>query len=168
MATILIGLFIDGFIAFTLGVECGATIGWTFAAVVGAVVTLIVLLPVEGFDNKECDSEYELIPLRRNKLVEKKYYIQILNNKATFAFDNSDEYELDGVAYQEETVKGKIILYESDEYVVPVLKVFKKRPTREIWTLAPFSTKTEYVFFVPMGSVLTKNGEETPKTNNVV
>lgn len=133
---------------------------WIVSVAIVAICGLLSLLPLEGFKDKVCEYEIELLPL---KCSEGKQYVYVIGKKATFAYDNSEQYGLDGIAYQEKSVKGKIIIYESNTCKQPVLKVFKTEPVRDI-SFAPFSTKYEYVFYIPDAKTL----GESKKQNIIV
>ena len=129
----------------------------TAAIIVGIVSTLVVILPVEGFEKAECIKEVELIPMKRGKREEGNYYVEIVDirkkKKAIYAYDIRDEYDLNATAYEEASVQGDIKIYESKDCEEPVLKVFKIKPKRLFFTIAPFSTKKQYVINVPEGTV---------------
>ncbi len=126
---------------------------WIAGVVVSAICLLLLLLPIEGFEETEKD-DIELIRLKRGKN-DHTYYIEIIGkNKVIFAYDNSDMYDLNGGAYEEDFRKGKIKVYESSECEEPILRSYTTRPSREFFTFAPFSTKREYVFYVPEGTVI--------------
>lgn len=117
------------------------------------VAVILVLLPIEGFDSKQEEDCKKLIKLRGVANTSSPIYLELKNNKATYAFDNRRQYELNNVAYEEVTVRGKIKVYEAPDCEQPIMKVFKTRPNTGDWTFAPFSTKTEYVFQVPPKTV---------------
>lgn len=144
-----------------------ATFSWKIGLGIGILFVLISLLPLEGYDHPECKKTVELIPLRRKEKRE-KYYVQMFDKKAIYAFDNSDKYDLDGGAYEEKVQRGKIKVYESSKCETPVLKVMVTTPKVGIFALAPFSTKKEYIFYVPEGTVLNKQDKIQLRTSNVV
>jgi len=137
---------------------------WIAGVVASVICLLTLLLPVEGFHERECD-ELELMKLKRGTK-DHTYYIELVGkNKVVFAYDNSDMYDLNGGAYEEDFRKGKIKVYESRECDEPVLKSYISRPVREVVTFAPFSTKREYVFYVPEGTVIKSKNESSSQIN---
>lgn len=132
---------------------------WVAGTVLSVIYILCILLPIEGFQERENTEEIELLKLKRG-LKEHTYYIEIVGkNKVVFAYDNSDMYDLDGIAYEEGFRKGNIKIYETEPCEEPVLKTFVTEPTRCVFTFAPFSTKREYVFYVPEGTVIKFKGK---------
>ena len=138
MCTLIIGTL---FAAMLFGIH------WIAGTVLSGILLLIIVLPVEGFHETEKE-DIELMRLKRGKKGQ-TYYLEITGkNKVVFAYDNSDKYDLDGGAYEEDFRKGKVKVYESNECEEPVLRTFITRPVRDMFTIAPFSTKKEYVFYV--------------------
>ena len=127
----------------------------------GIIVCLILLfLPIEGWQERQCISEQQLIALKIEEQVEadKVYYVkENQNGTYDYAIDASGNYELNGVAYEAKNVDAPIIggleIYESKDYTVPILKTYKTKPNRGTFTFAPFSTKTHYVFYIPEGTI---------------
>lgn len=127
---------------------------WIAGAVLSIIYILCLMLPIEGYKERE---EIEQIELLKLKMGSKKsdFYLEFVEeNKVVFAYDNSEMYELDGIAYEEGFKKGNIKIYESEFCEEPLLKTFVTEPERGIFTFAPFSTKREYVFYVPEGTVI--------------
>lgn len=139
---------------------------WAAGVVCAVLIVLALFLPTEGFKESELVQETDLIKLKRSNFGNNCYYVQRKNKKATYAFDNRDKYDLEGVAYEEASVKGKIKIYESQDCKRPVIKAYVIEPNREFITFAPFSTRVEYVFYVPEGSVIEQNkkGSKQPTT----
>lgn len=141
---------------------------WIAGVVLSAIYLLCILLPIEGFEEREETDEIELLKLKRGAK-RQAYYIEMVDkNKVVFAYDNSEMYDLDGVAYEEGFRKGNIKIYETEFCEEPILKTFVTEPSRNLFTFAPFSTKTEYVFYVPEGTVLKHSKETTGQNNDVV
>lgn len=141
------------------------TVGWVFLAmafachwIAGAVLSVIyllcIMLPIEGFEEREETEEVELLKLKRGDKRHTYYLEMVGKNKVVFAYDNSEMYDLDDIAYEEGFRKGNIKIYETDNCKEPILKTFVTEPQRVIFTFAPFSTKREYVFYVPEGTVI--------------
>ena len=135
---------------------------WEFILVSFSIVVLISL-PLQGFNEKMLSYEVELIPLKQSS--ENKCYItQYASETDTlyykYAYDNSKEYEIDGILYQEENVRcisSKV--YESKDCSKPILKVFVREPKTGLFTLNLFSYKEyEYIFYVPEGTVIKNIG----------
>lgn len=126
---------------------------WIAGAVLSVIYILCILLPIEGYHSPYEAEQIELLKLKRGSKKQTYYIEQVDSNHVVFAYDNSEEYELDGVAYEEGFKKGNIKIYESEECYEPILKTFVIEPSTELFTFAPFSTKKQYVFYVPEGTV---------------
>lgn len=141
---------------------------WIAGVVLSIIYLLCILLPIEGFEEREETEEIELLKLKRGDKKTVCYLEVVDKNKVIFAYDNSDMYDLDGIAYEEGFKKGNIKIYETEFCEEPILKTFVTEPSRDVFTFAPFSTKTEYVFYVPEGTVLKKIKESINQKNDVV
>ena len=130
---------------FLLFISCIVLPGY-WKAVVIAIEIMMLLLPVDGFKEQECIAEYRLVKLRRKT---ENTYVEIAENVAVFAIDESSRYNLNGDAYEEKKVYKNFKVYESEKCKVPIVKIFKQVPIRGCLSLTPFFTKTEYVFYVP-------------------
>ena len=106
----------------------------------------VLLLPVDGFIGPECIAEYRVLKLRRKN---EDIYVETTENVVVFAIDESSRYDLGGDAYAEKKVYKNFKVYESEKCKVPIVKVFKRVPLRGCFSLTPFFTKIEYVFYVP-------------------
>ena len=125
-----------------------------FGAIVSAIWLLIVLLPVEGFHETETDT-LEIMKLKMSTK-ERTYYLwRLKNNKILFVYDNSEEYGLGDGAYQKDSVYGSsdVKIYESEECVTPILKIFKTKSKISWYSLAGMWDETEYVFYIPVGAI---------------
>lgn len=146
MVTIIIG-------AIGVGLFYGL-IGSTALYIGIPLILLIILCPVEGYNNRVCETTV-LLKLKNTykSEKEKEYYLVYRSGRVTYAFDNSREYDLGGDAYELMAVRGKIKIYESKSCETAIMKKYTTRPTRDLFTFAPFSTKVQYVFYVPDGTV---------------
>ena len=155
-------------IGFVLLIVAGLIVGWGGVVAVIAVTTAIILLPVEGFEERECTNEVPLIRLKRSTSKEKVYYLEKHRGKVIFAFDNCDAYDINFEAYEEDTIRGNIKIYESEQCKSPVVRVFKSEPVHtQIWTFAPFQ-RIEYVFLIPKGTLLYKKDKDKEQETIVV
>lgn len=140
---------------------------WILGAVGIIVVLLLLLLPVEGFEEKQqVDDDIDLLRLKRGSKQD-TYYVEIKHGKVIYAYDNSEAYNLSGAAYEEAYRKGDIKVYQSEQCEFPILRDFVTKPSRWVFTFAPFSTKVEHVFYVPEGTVL-REGEMQKITIDLV
>ena len=129
---------------------------WQVGLSIFGLCIIIALFPVEGFESPKCVEYTSLIRLKLANTTEKKYFVVVKGNKFFYAYDNRRLYELEGQAYEETYIKGKgkIKIYESGDCEEPCLKKFEIKPcTDGGFAWAPFSKKTEYVFYVPEGTV---------------
>ena len=117
---------------------------------------ILTMFPIEGYEHFE--HEIDLIPLKEGikidgkKIGSEKYVITDNSYNAIFAYDNRRKYNFDALSYEEARIKGNIKIYKSEECEKPILKVIRDKPNRTMVCLAPFSTKTEYVFLLPTDS----------------
>ena len=122
------------------------------------IAILCLLLPIEGYDPRTCELT-ELLSLKTDD--EKEYYVEYNKNKVKYAFDNSGEYNLAGDAYEEAYVKGNIKIYDSKSCTNAILKKYTTKPTRGVFTFAPFTkTKIEYIFYIPANTVKYEDKEK--------
>ena len=149
-------------------IACTAKDNWkiTLAFTGSVILIILILFPIEGYSKPQCVSEQPLVALRLEDESEKTYYIiEGQYGKCTYALDKSDEYGLEGEAYKQEEksepLVGSLEIYESKDCTQPILKTYKTRPYRGTFAIAPFSTKTKYVFYVPEGTVRYYVSEET-------
>lgn len=145
--------------------------GWKIGVLAVVIGLAAILLPIEGFHKQELVKIESLIKLKRSTTGDTGdncYYVQKLGKKVIYAFDDRRRYELEGVAYEEKIVRGKIKIYESPDCTQPVLKVYKAEPKTELFTFAPFSTKTEYIFNVPEGTFLEDKTNKCDLPDNIV
>ena len=135
--------------------------GWIGLIIVAILTGILLLLPLEGYDEPEEIEEIKLLKLKKYSDCGKCCYVQKIKNEAKFAFDNSETYDISFVAYEEKRVFGRIKVYESEKCQEPVLRIFKSIPNRVAFTFAPFP-KREYVFLLPEGTleILNEKGEQ--------
>ncbi len=124
----------------------------------GCVVSIVIiicgiLVPMAGYTEPMVET-IELMPLRLEQATDKVYYIKEKDNYYYYAYDNSEEYGLAGGAYEESSVyKGSTVkLYESEECVTPLLKVFKTKSKVSWYTFAGMWEEEEYVFYIPLAT----------------
>ena len=140
---------------------------WKAGIVATAILLPLNLLPIGGFKEPQEVKKVFIEKLRISPINNRVYYVRKKGNRYIYAWDNRGRYQLDGLAYEEAYVSGKVKIYESGDCKVPIMKVFKVKPNDNI-SFAPFSTKTEYVFYLPMGTVLEDECLEQNPENNIV
>ncbi|MBQ8044315.1 MAG: hypothetical protein IJ272_09280 [Clostridia bacterium] len=151
-------VFIVGLVAVLLPLFYGA---WKIAIGIAIGFIVLSLLPLEGYTERKHKKTIHLLKLRRNGPKDSCYYVEVRGNKAILAYDNSDMYNLDGYAYEELCVRGKIIVYESPNCEKPIMKKYIIKPSRVVLAIALFCTKHEYVFYVPEGTVLDSKNKQS-------
>lgn len=140
-----------------VGIVAALIIGNFYGVMLGVIIflafCLLSLFPLEGFKKPNCEETIRLIKLKRGG--ERTEYIERRIDKIVYAYDAREMYSLDGEAYEETyiPVRKNIKIYVSKDCETPKLKVFKRKPNRELIVIAPFSTKTEYVFYIPEGTI---------------
>ena len=128
--------------------------GWKGFFISAGIVLVLALIPFEGFKTFECINTIELIKLRRND--GKRYFIQRKGRKVIYAYDNREQYGLYGEVYEQKKIRGNIKIYESEECDRPLLKIFKSSPSRELLALALIPSRKKYIFYVPMGTIVSR------------
>lgn len=141
MFTVIFGVVIT-LIAFCIKVKAG------FACL--GITLLLLALPIEGFEKRKLERQLTLLKLKEYS---QDIFIIKQKDKVKFAFNNKDEFDIDGIAYEEETVSGNIKIYEDKECETPILKVYVQKPSVGFFSLTPFFVKRQYVFYIPYGSV---------------
>ena len=133
---------------------------WGVGMFVIIACIVLLFLPIEGWQDRQCISEQELVALKLDEQAEsdKVYYVKENQTRTyDYAIDASGNYELNGIAYEAKNVNepmiGGLEIYESKDCMVPILKTYKTKPNRGTFTFAPFSTKTHYVFYIPEGTI---------------
>lgn len=116
------------------------------------IIPLSIWAPLQGFEEKECVEEIQLVALQDREqegvyFVEKDVY-----GVYTYAYSTKDEYDLEGDTYNEKDL-NRVKIYQSPDCTIPVLKVFESKAKFGIFSFG-FYTETEYVFFIPEGTVL--------------
>lgn len=159
MATIFAGI-----ILLILG---GAIVGWIGFFIALALIVVLILMPLEGYEERDLEDEIPLIKLKRFENEGGVYYAEKSKYRLTIAYDNRETYDIDYEAYEEKTVVGIIKIYESEECREPTLRTFKSIPSRDAFTFCPFN-KIEYVLMVPKDTVLYKKGKKVQQAEIVV
>lgn len=127
-----------------------------FGIAVSVIVVALVMLPILGFENPEAVEKRNLVNIRLESK-DKKQYVVKKGQRVFYAFNNNEYYGIDGLAYEETYVTGKVKIFEDKDCNIPTLTLYIIRPYRLGITFAPFSTKKEYVFHVPEGTVIDLN-----------
>lgn len=119
-----------------------------------AIVFIVcgILVPMAGF-TEPVEQTIELMPLRLDQETDKDYYIEYKDGYYYYAFDNSEEYGLDGGAYEREGIPNSSVkIYESEECTVPILKTFNSKSKISWYSLAGMWSSKKYIFYIPMGT----------------
>lgn len=144
----------------------------TLSIVIGVVSIGLLFIPTEGWQEKQCVSEQCLVEIKLDEQNEtdQVYYLKEVEYGMICAVDASTNYELTGIAYDEKKISeplvGSLEVYESKDCTIPILKKYKTRPNRGTFTFAPFSTKTDYIFYVPEGTVLHRASKENSRESS--
>lgn len=131
--------------------------GW-YGVIPLALTIVLDLLPLEGFEDSECEL-VNIIKINDENLnndSEQDIYLVKDEKYVTYARDISNKYDINAELYDEVKVKLKNLrIFESEECKKPILKIYTRDSLCGDWCLCPFDIR-EYVFFVPKGSVYTK------------
>lgn len=150
MLLFLLGLLIGGIIS---------VICWPVGLAIFAICAILSLFPLEGYNDEKLIETVEIIKLDD---IENACYIQKIRNRVYYACDIRRQYDLPTPAREIRYVKGNVRIFEADECNNPVLKVYRKKPVRGEASIAPFSTKTTYVFYIPKRPLERNNMSKTP------
>lgn len=153
MITIILGVIVIWYVLkkFDMYYDEGVIAG---GIIVGAILIVCgILAPMAGF-TAPVETSVELMPLRLEQATDKEYYIQESNSYYYYAYDNSEEYGLNGGAYQEANLlkESKVKVYESEECTTPILKSYKSKSRISWYSLAGMWSDEEYVFYIPVGT----------------
>jgi len=123
---------------------------WWYLLIGAGVAFVLSSIPWEGYQTR-CVKEVKLIKLKtRNKC-----YVKALGERYyAYAYDNREKYNLTNEAYEEVIIKGNVKIYESPKCEEPILKKFISTPKVELLTAFKLFRKTEYVFQIPVGTIL--------------
>lgn len=121
-------------------------------------ILLGLFVPISGFHETELTSTIKLVSLSDQTISSGSglIYVSISGeNSYTFYVEVKNQYGSDtSKAYKSKTISGSnITIIEEENYTDATLRVYKTKAKRSFWTFALGSTKTEYVFFVPKGTI---------------
>ena len=163
MIIILTGIVI--FVGITLLLQYTAqdsnTLTWgvVMALIIGITAILVgIFVPVQGYEESEFVKETQLVSLSNDTVSQGSkgiFYVSIsADNVYSYRYEVDDNYGLSGKAYKVGTVSKNVTEVESSECKVPVLKVYNKKGKKGLFTFAAFTDETEYVFYVPEGTIV--------------
>ena len=126
--------------------------------VLGSFV-LGIFAPIQGYkDEAIFEKEIELVSLNNTTASEGSgglFYVSVSGeNVYSYRYEIVDKYGISGKSYKVGTVSKNVTEIESKDCSKPVLRVYKRKPKRGIWTFAIGSTITEYVFYLPEGTIV--------------
>lgn len=125
---------------------------------VTAIASILIALfePVAGFNEPELKEEIELVSLNNSVVSEGiggLFYVSVTaENVYSYRIEVPNTSEKEGKMYELKTVKGNVKELETDT-TKAVLRVYKAKPKRWLWTFAIGASETSYVFEVPYGSI---------------
>lgn len=161
MLTIIIGAAVVlGLLFLALDILQGeslAIILLVFALVVAMESICISLFaPVAGFNEPELVEEIELVSLNNSVMSEGRvglFYVSVTaENVYSYRVEVPNTSENEGKMYELKIVKGNVKELETDT-TKAVLRVYKAKPKRWLWTFAIGASETSYVFVVPYGTI---------------
>lgn len=123
-----------------------------------AIISIYIALfaPVAGFNEPELVEEIELVSLNNSVMSEGRgglFYVSVTaENVYSYRVEVPNTSEKEGKMYELKTVKGNVKELETDT-TKAVLRVYKAKPKRWLWTFAIGASETSYVFEVPHGSI---------------
>lgn len=159
MLTIIIGVVVALGLIF-LGAsqrdDSGAILFYATAVILVFSVFIVLFVPVAGFNEPELVEEIELVSLNNSVASEGRgglFYVSVTaENVYSYRVEVPNTSEKEGKMYELKTVKGNVKELETDT-AKAVLRVYKAKPKRWLWTFAIGASETSYVFVVPYGSI---------------
>lgn len=116
------------------------TVGYAFCLILAILVLAFSLfIPVAGYKDTRLVKEIKLNAFAGEEEV---YVIKDSWNKYLYKY---------GIYIEE--VRGNVKVNESEDNVVPVLKVYRSEARRYLITFAAYADKTEYVFCIPPDTI---------------
>ena len=165
MLTIIIGLVIS-FILVLIAIKANFNYLSNVPSILGtaAVIIFVVSLvlglfvPIEGYNEEaEMIEEIKLISLSNTVSSEGyggMFYVSVsANNVYTYRYEVNNEYGISGKSYKVSTISKDVTEIESKDCKVPVLKIYRRDPKRFLFTFGLLADVTEYVFYVPEGTI---------------
>lgn len=121
-----------------------------------ASILIALFVPVAGFKEPVLKEEVELVSLNNSVMSEGRgglFYVRVTaENVYSYRVEVPNTSEKEGKMYELKTVKGNVKELETDT-TKAVLRVYKAKPKRWLWTFAIGASETSYVFEVPYDSV---------------
>jgi len=119
------------------------------------LIPIIIFVPFQGYHEKVCTKEIQLVALQSEDGKATSYYLEQEEDSETeykYAFEKKEKYEEDTKAIDE--------VKEEKESKKAVIKIFKSEPKRSLFTIAAAANKTEVIAYIPEGTVLTNEAKE--------
>lgn len=136
--------------------DSGAILFYATAVILVFSVFIALFVPVAGFNEPELVEEIELVSLNNSVVSEGRgglFYVSVTaENVYSYRVEVPNTSEKEGKMYELKTVKGNVKELETDT-AKAVLRVYKAKPKRWLWTFAIGASETSYVFVVPYGSI---------------
>lgn len=136
--------------------DSGAILFYATAVILVFSVFIVLFVPVAGFNEPELVEEIELVSLNNSVASEGRgglFYVSVTaENVYSYRVEVPNTSEKEGKMYELKTVKGNVKELETDT-AKAVLRVYKAKPKRWLWTFAIGASETSYVFVVPYGSI---------------
>lgn len=122
--------------------------GW---GIIAALLMASIVLPLEGFKEKELKDSKVLLPIKHN--VGDTFYIEQKGSKIYYTYVNEKNEEV----CTKKRIRGNISICEQEECLTPTIQKFVRKVDRSFWAIGlGIKAKVEYVFCVPKGSVINK------------
>lgn len=110
-----------------------------------------------GYKEPVLVNEIELISLNNELTSTGKgnwaYVSVTADNTYSYRYEVNDKYNLDGKSYKIGTVSENVTEVETKECDKAVLQVYKVKPKITLVSFGLGASKTEYVFYVPEGTI---------------
>ena len=127
------------------------------ALVISVGIVVGIFVPVSGFHAFEETARIELVSLSDQTISTGKGIIYVAitgENSYTYYIEVDNKFGASNTkAYKSQTITGNnITIVEGDIYEGATLVIYEAKSKKSFWTFA-LNTKTEYVFYVPTGTI---------------
>ena len=114
--------------------------------------------PMQGYKEPVLQKEIEIVSLNNATASQGHggiFYVSVSGeNVYSYRYEVENKYEVTGKSYVVATVSENVTEIESKDCEKPVLKIYKREARKGIWTFSLGESITEYVFYVPEGTIV--------------
>ena len=164
MLTIILGILVAGLIFFIL-LRVNASDDTAYGVITLSVVIVIVsiiaglFVPISGYYDWKPAERKDLVSLSDSSCISGAKGIIFISisssNIYTYRYEVDSEFGTDtSKEFVTETVDGECVVEVEDESIdTAYLQVYTRKAQKSIWTFGLFTEETQYIFYVPPGSI---------------